>query len=113
MYPVQRQSDCVCPLHHSKSITLRLMPPDGWRKCVEQLDLRLQPMSVNLRFHLSNSCRTRRNGGGATIGPTGVGREQVCERESARADVGGPAGALVLRVGALRWIPPEPLGRLA
>ena len=31
---------------------------------------------------------------------------------NSKADVDGPAGTLVFHVGALRWIPLEPLGRL-
>ena len=53
-----------------------------------------------------------------TIDPTGVARADVGaqleeKRPNADANGGRPAGALVFHVGALRWIPLEPLRRLA
>ena len=53
-----------------------------------------------------------------TIDPTGVARAEAGvqleeKRSNAEANGGGPAGALVFHIGALRWIPPEPLRRLA
>ena len=76
----------------SESVTLRLMPPDGWGKRVEQLSLEFQ------RYIRRNGCRMRGSGGEVRrlTKPARRGREQTHEQgeknANTKADESGLAG---------------------
>src|SRR5258706_4596712 len=76
------------------------MPPDGWRKCVKQLDLGFQ---LDVRKSEVPSFREVRR----------LAQPRRCEAAEQGAGMRVPAGVRVFHVGALKWIPPEPSGRLA